>query len=66
MDKDFRKITDGVWLTGSTPVVLVESEQKLAALAGSQPGTIAYTADLHMWMLDTDGTTWVPWFSSEG
>lgn len=66
MANDFHKIADGVFLTDNAPMVLVESEAKLSSLAGAAPGTIAYTADLKMWMLDTDGTTWVPWFSSEG
>ena len=54
------KIANGVFMTDKAPSVLVESEAKLSALAGAQPGTIAYTAGFaSMWMLDTDGTTWV-------
>ena len=61
MDMDLWKIADGVYLTDNAPGILVESEAKLAALAGSQPGTVAHTAGCRkMWELDVDGITWVP------
>lgn len=55
----YGKIADGIWRMSDTPPILVESEEKLAEITGADPGQLAITAVLdHMWMLDTDGTTW--------
>lgn len=58
---DYGKIVNGVYLTEHAPMILVENEGKLTQIQGAQPGTVAYTAGYtQAWMLDTDGTTWVP------
>ena len=58
---DYGKIANGVFLTEHAALILVENEAKLSSIIGAQPGTVAYTAGCaQVWMLDTDGTTWVP------
>lgn len=57
---DYGKIADGIYFSDSAPMIEVAGAEKLADLAGAQPGTIAHTAGFkNMWQLATDGTTWV-------
>lgn len=59
MSMDLNKIDEGAYLTNDVSSVIVESEAKLAVLAGAEPGTIAYTPGFaSMWQMSTDGETW--------
>lgn len=61
------KLAAGVFRVGPfAQAILIESADKLPALTGLQPGSIAFTAGYAaVWQLDTDGTTWVQMVGGE-
>lgn len=56
------RLMDGVWKNDAAAnAYLVSDQSKLASITDASPGDVAYTAGfVLMWMLDTDGTSWVP------
>lgn len=54
------KIAEGAYGVETARGVLVADEAARDRLTGLHPGSLAYTAGFKkMWMLDTDGATWV-------